>query len=60
MTQSEYAKAKSYAEATKTEILNFFILDADDDKGNNAELKEIALIELGKRQCPKYCKGMNF
>lgn len=60
MTKSEYAKAKQYAEANATDMLNNFLVYADPIIGQNAILIEIALAELEKRECPKYCEGMDF
>jgi hypothetical protein len=56
--KSDYAKAKQFAEATKTKVLIYFI----DNSCNiqEKELREIAKIELNKRKNLEYCKGMNF
>ena len=58
LSKSDYAKAKQYAEANKTEVLIYFIENAC--KIEKRELREIAQIELNKRHNPEYCKGMNF
>lgn len=58
LSKSEFAKAKQYAEANKTDVLIYFINNAC--KTDKKELIQIAQTELNKRHNPEYCKGMNF
>jgi hypothetical protein len=60
MNKSEYSKAKSYAEASATDTLNYFLKYADSNIGHNEELIKLAIAELEKRECTKYCEGMDF
>ena len=58
LTKSDYGKAKQFAQATKTKVLIYFIDNACNIQ--EKELKEIAKIEINKRNNTEYCKGMNF